>query len=42
MIQKKSEEVNGNIRRALLKDKLNIGWRRTEAKDYINVIQCYN
>lgn len=33
-------EVAGDIRRVLLKGKINIGWRRSEAKDYLAITQC--
>lgn len=35
-------EVTGKLRNLMIKDKLNIGWRRTIAKDYTTLLQCYN
>lgn len=34
-------EVSAKLRRILIKEKLNIKWRRTEAKDYLTLLQCY-
>lgn len=35
-------EVTADLRRIMIQDKINIGWRRGGAKDYLTGVQCYN